>query len=129
MNLAFNKVCWVNLEEWLLENVLGMIHVWVVYVVAVVLVVAEILIPDQAVEDEAKNKSTTLFSSRASGGGYSDIIEDISVAYALIGVSLSVIVVVNKAGIEGSNDSMENGQNRGSGIGELSLGDLGKSFS
>ena len=112
----------------MLENVLGMIHVWVVYVVAVVLVVAEILIPDQAVEDEAKNKSTTVFSSRASGG-YSDIIEDISVAYALIGVSLSVIVVVNKAGIEGSNDSMENGQNRGSGIGELSLGDLGKSFS
>ena len=97
--------------------------------VAVVLVVAEILIPDQAVEDEAKNKSTTVFSSRASGGGYSDIIEDISVAYALISVSLSVIVVVNKAGIEGSNDSMENGQNRGSGIGELSLGDLGKSFS
>ena len=112
-----------------MENVLGMIHVWVVYVVAVVLVVAEILIPDQAVEDEAKNKSTTVFSSRASGGGYSDIIQDISVAYALIGVSLSVIVVVNKAGIEGSNDSMENGQNRGSGIGELSLGDLGKSFS
>ena len=25
--------------------------------------------PDQAVGDEAKNKSTTLFSSRASGGG------------------------------------------------------------
>ena len=69
--------------------------------------------PDQAVEDKAKNKSTMLFSSRASGGGYSDIIEDIGVAYALVGVSLSVIVVVDIAGVlKGSNDSMENGRNR-----------------
>ena len=38
VNLALNKVCWVNLEEWLLENVLEMIHVWVVNVVAMVVV-------------------------------------------------------------------------------------------
>ena len=35
---------------------------------------------DQAVEDEANDKSTTLFSSRALETGYSDIIEDIGVA-------------------------------------------------
>ena len=47
--------------------------------------------PDQAVEVEAKNKSTTLFSSRASGAaGHSDMIEDIGVVYALVGVSSSV---------------------------------------
>ena len=50
--------------------------------------------PDQAVEDEAKNKSTTVFSSRASGAGYGDIIEDIGVAYALVGVSSSVIALI-----------------------------------
>ena len=81
--------------------------------------------PDQAVEDKAKNKSTTLFSSRASGGGYSDIIEDIGVAYALVGVSLSVIVVVDIAGVlKGSNDSMENGRNR-----RVGCWRFGKSFS
>ena len=52
--------------------------------------------PDRSVEDEAKNKSTTLFSSRA---GYRDMIEDIGVAYALASVSSSVIVVaVDMAG-------------------------------
>ena len=65
---------------------------------------------DQAVEDEAKNRSTTLFSSRASGAGCSDIIEDIGVAYALVGVSSSVIVVVDMAGVQGSNDCIENGR-------------------
>ena len=83
--------------------------------------------PDQAVEVEAKNKSTTLFSSSASGAaGYSDMIEDIGVAYALAGVSSSVIVVVDMAGVGGSND---NGRNCGSGIGELGVGDFGKSLS
>ena len=83
--------------------------------------------PDQAVEVEAKNKSTTLFSSRASeAAGYSDIIEDIGVAYALVGVSSSHIVVVDMAGVGGSND---NGRNCGSGIGRLGVGDFGKSVS
>ena len=84
--------------------------------------------PDQAVEVEVKNKSTTEFSSSASGAaGYSDMIEDIGVAYALVGVSSSsVIVVVDMAGVGGSND---NGRNCGSGIGELGLGDFGKSVS
>ena len=50
--------------------------------------------PDQAVEDEAKKKSTTVFSSRASEAGYRDIIEDIGVAYALVGVSSSVIALI-----------------------------------
>jgi hypothetical protein len=84
--------------------------------------------PDQAVEDEAKNKSTTLFSSRASGPGCRDIIEDIGVAYALDGMS-SVIVVTDMVGVGGSNDCIENGRKRGSGIGELGVGDFGKSFS
>ena len=83
--------------------------------------------PDQAVEVEAKNKSTTEFSSRASGAaGYSDMIEDIGVAYALVGVSSSVIVIVDMAGVGGLND---NGRNCGSGIGELGVGDFGKSVS
>ena len=65
--------------------------------------------PDQAVEVEAKKKSTTLFSSRASGAaGYSDMIEDIGVAYALVGVSSSVIVVDDMAGVGGSNDNGRN---------------------
>ena len=65
--------------------------------------------PDQAVEVEAKNKSTTLFSSRASGAaGYSDMIEDIGEAYALVEVSSSVIVVVDMAGVGGSNDNGRN---------------------
>ena len=80
---------------------------------------------DQAVEDEANNKSTTLFSSRASGR--SDITEDIGVAYALVGISSSVIVVVDMAGVGGSNDCIENGGLRGSGIGEFGVGDFGKS--
>ena len=66
--------------------------------------------PDQAVEVEAKNKSTTEFSSRASGAaGYSDTIEVIGVAYALVGVSSSVIVVVvDMAGVGGLNDNGRN---------------------
>ena len=54
------------------------------------------------------------------------MIEDIGVAYALVGVSSSVIVVVDMAGVGGSND---NGRNCGSGIGELGVGDFGKSVS
>ena len=50
------------------------------------------------------------------------MIEDIGVAYALVGVSSSVIVVVDMAGVEGSND---NGRNCGSGIEELVLEILG----
>ena len=65
--------------------------------------------PDQAVEVEAKNRPTTQFSSRASGAaGYNDMIEDIGVAYALVGVSSSVIVVVDMAGVGGSNDNGRN---------------------
>ena len=69
-----------------------------------------VVMTDQAVEVEAKNKSTTVFSSRASGAaGYSDIIEDIGVAYALVGVSSSsVIVVDDMAGVGGSNDNGRN---------------------
>jgi hypothetical protein len=75
----------------------------------------------QAVEDdEAIDKPTTLFSSR----GRSDITEDIGVAYAFVGISSSVIVVVDMVGVGGSN---ENGRLRGSGIGELGIGDFGKS--
>ena len=64
---------------------------------------------DQVVEDEANDKSTILFSSRASGSGRSDITEDIGVANALVGVSSSVIVVVDMAGVGGSDDCIENG--------------------
>ena len=59
----------------------------------------------QAVEEEAKNKSTSLFSSRASGAGYSNVIENIGVENALVGVSSSVIVVVDMAGVGGSDES------------------------
>ena len=54
------------------------------------------------------------------------MIEDIGVAYALVGVSSSIIVVVDMAGVGGSND---NGRTCGSGIGELGVGDFGKSVS
>ena len=84
---------------------------------------------DQVVEDEANDKSTILFSSKASGSGRSDITEDIGVAYALVGVSSSVIVVVDMAGVGGSNDCIESGRYCGSGIGELGSGDFGKSVS
>ena len=50
------------------------------------------------------------------------MIEDIGVAYALAGVSSSVIVVDDMAGVGRSND---NGRNCGSGIGELGIGDFG----
>ena len=62
---------------------------------------------DQAVEDEAKGKSTTLFSSGASS---IDITEDIGVAYALVGISSSVIVAVDNVGVGDSNDCIENGR-------------------
>ena len=70
-----------------MENVLEMIHVWVVDVVAVVV---EIL------TRRLKMKPRTAFSSRASGAGYRyrDFIEDIGVAYALVGVSSSVIALI-----------------------------------
>ena len=54
------------------------------------------------------------------------MIEDIGVTYALVGVSSSVVVVVDMAGVGGSNDK---GRNCGSGIGELGVGDFGKSVS
>ena len=55
------------------------------------------------------------------------MIGDIGVAYALVGVSSSsVVVVVDMAGVGGSND---NGWNCGSGIGDLGVGDFGKSVS
>ena len=78
--------------------------------------------------DEANDKCT-LFSSRASGIGRRDITEDIGVAYALVGISSSVIVIIDMAGVGGSNDCIENGRLRGSGIGELGIGDFGKSLS
>jgi hypothetical protein len=54
----------------------------------------------QAVEEEAKNKSISLFSSRASGAGCSNVIEYIGVENALVRVSSSsVIVVVDMAGV------------------------------
>ena len=87
---------------------------------------------DQAVEDEANDKSTALFSSGTSGTGHSDelsITEDIDVAYALVGISLSVVVDNDMVGVGGSNDCIENGRLGGSGIGELGIGDFGKSFS
>ena len=87
---------------------------------------------DQAVEDEANDKSTALFSSGTSGTGHSDklsITEDIGVAYALVGISLSVVVDDDMVGVGGSNDCIENGRLGGSGIGELGIGDFGKSFS
>jgi hypothetical protein len=80
-------------------------------------------------EGEANDKSTTSFSSRASGKGRSDITEDIGVAYALVGISSSDIVIVDMAGVGGSNDCIENGRLYGSGIGELGIGDFGKSLS
>ena len=52
--------------------------------------------------------------------------EDIGVAYALIGMSSSVIDII---GVEESNDCIESGRLSGSGIGELGIGDLGKSLS
>lgn len=59
--------------------------------------------------------------------------EDIGVAYALVGISLSVIVavvdIVDIVGVGGSNDCIENGRPGGSGIGEFGTGDLGKSLS
>lgn len=62
---------------------------------------------DQAVEDKADDKSITLSASRT---GCSDITEDIGVAYVLVGISSSVIVVVDMVGVGGSNDCIENGR-------------------
>jgi hypothetical protein len=92
---------------------------------------------DQVVEDdgddddEANDKSitTALFSS--SRAGRSGITEDIGVAYALVGIPSS-LSVDDMAGVEGggsSNDCIENGRLCGSGIGELGIGDFGKSLS
>ena len=80
---------------------------------------------DQAVEDEAKVKSGI------SGIGRSEITVDIGVAYALVGISssVSIVVVVDMAGVASSNDCIENGRLGGSGIGELGTGDFGKSVS
>ena len=64
---------------------------------------------DQAIEDEANEKSTILFSSRALGTGCTGIIEDIGVAYALVVKTSSVTVVVDMAGVGGSYDCIENG--------------------
>ena len=67
---------------------------------------------DEAVEDETNDKSTSLFSSRASGTGSGDeliIAEDIGVAYALVGISSSVVDIVDMVGVGGSNDCIENG--------------------
>ena len=55
------------------------------------------------------------------------MIEDIGVAYALVGVSSSVIVVDDMPGVGGGSN--DNGRNCGSGIGELGVGDFGKSVS
>jgi len=57
--------------------------------------------PDQAVEDADKNIFITLFSSSVSGAGYSEIMDDIGVAYALDGVvsSFVITVVVDIAGV------------------------------
>ena len=46
------------------------------------------------------------------------MIEDIGVAYVLVGVSSSPVVVVDMAGVGKSNDI---GRNCGSGIGELEI--------
>jgi hypothetical protein len=83
---------------------------------------------DQAVEDEANDGSTTPFSPTSETGrsGELSMAEDIGVAYALVGISSSVVVVV---GVGGSNDCVGNRGLRGSGIGELSTGDFGKSLS
>lgn len=53
--------------------------------------------------------------------------EDIGVAYTLVGVSSSVMVIVDMAGVGGSKECIENGRKRGSGMGELRVGDFGKS--
>lgn len=86
---------------------------------------------DQAVEDEANDGSTTPFSPTSETGrsGELSMAEDIGVAYALVGISSSVVVVVDIVGVRGSNDCVGNEGLRGSGIGELSSGDFGKSLS
>ena len=67
---------------------------------------------DEAVEDEANDKITSLISLMALGTGSGDeliIAEDIGVAYALVGISSSVVDIVDMVGVGGSNDCIENG--------------------
>ena len=117
VNLVLNKDCFgVNLEGGRLLG--GSVLEMMVDVVVIVLV--EILTRRLKLKPRINPPPCSHQEHREQRD--SDMIEDIGVAYALVGVSSSVLVVVDMAGVGGSND---NGRNCGSGIGEFGVGDFG----